>query len=77
MKWTIEPIKGKYYGTVVRNIETNELIVVWFPFGKTLVVSSRELDDGWTEDYGFDHVESERSYKAATIICKALNKELE
>jgi hypothetical protein len=70
-KWFIEPLEGKYYGTKVRN--GRDLIEVWT--GYTGKVSQRELDDGWTEEYGFDHVESDKDYKLACIICEALNKE--
>jgi hypothetical protein len=70
-KWFIEPLEGKYYGTKVSN--GSDLIEVWT--GYTGKVSQRELDGGWTEEYGFDHVESDKDYKLAYIICEALNKE--
>ena len=69
--WYIEPLKGKYYGTRVTN--GKQLIVVWT--GYTGKVSVRELAEGWTEDYGFDHVESDIDFKIACVIRDALNKE--
>lgn len=70
-QWYVEPLKGKYYGTRVTNGE--QLIVVWT--GYTGKVSEREIEEGWTEEYGFDHVESDRDYKIACVICDALKKE--
>jgi hypothetical protein len=70
-KWCIEPLDGKYYGTKIT--KGRNCIEVWT--GYTGKVSQRELDDGWDEEYGFDHVESDRDYKLACIICEALNKE--
>lgn len=69
--WYIKPLKGKYYGTVITN--GDQSITVWT--GYTGKVSDRELAAGWTDDYGFDHVESDRDYKIACIIYNALNKE--
>lgn len=71
-KWCVEPLNGKYYGT--RVTDGKRLIEVWT--GYTGKVSQRELDEGWTEDYGFDHVESDKDYQIALVICEALNKEL-
>jgi hypothetical protein len=69
IKWFIEPLDGKYYGTRVTN--GDNVIVVWTGYiGK---VSQRELDEGWTEEYGFDHVESDKDYNIACVICEALN----
>jgi hypothetical protein len=70
-KWTIKPLKGKYYGTLVTDGE--EYVVVWT--GYTGKVSEREIEAGWTDDCGFDHIESDRDYKIACVICDALNKE--
>lgn len=74
MTWKLEPLKGKYYGTRVINDWTGELIIVWLDL--EYKVSDRELEKGWQEDQGFDHVESQRSYEAAMIICEALNEKL-
>ena len=70
-QWYVESLKGKYYGTRVTNGEQS--IVVWT--GYTGKVSEREIEDGWTEEYGFDHVESDKDYKIACVIRDALNKE--
>lgn len=70
-RWYVKPLKGKYYGTRITNGE--HLIEVWT--GHTGRVSEREIAEGWTDEYGFDHVESDRDYKIACIICDALNKE--
>ena len=74
MTWKLEPLKGKYYGTKVWNDETDELIEVWL--SSVLKASEREIEDGWEEEHGYDHVESQRSYEAAMIICEALNEKL-
>jgi hypothetical protein len=71
MKWYISPLVGKYYGTKISDGERE--ITVWN--GYTGTVSEREIADGWTEEYGFDHVESDQDYKIAKVICDALNKE--
>jgi len=71
-KWTIKPLQGKYYGTIVT--DGHKEIKVW-TIAYTGKVSEREIEAGWEEDYGFDHVESDVDYKIACIICDALNKE--
>lgn len=69
--WFIEPLSGKYYGTNVT--DGKRVVQVWN--GYTGEVSQRELDEGWTEECGFDHVESAQDYKMALAICDVLNKE--
>lgn len=69
--WFIKPLNGKYYGTDVT--DGSNVITVWT--GYTGKVSEREIEEGWTDDYGFDHVESDRDYKIACVILDALNKE--
>jgi hypothetical protein len=70
-KWYIKPLNGKYYGTEIT--DGDNVIEVWT--GYTGKVSEREIEEGWTDDYGFDHVESDRDYRFACIIRDALNKE--
>lgn len=70
-KWIIQPLNGKYYGTLVS--DGVKSLVIWT--GYTGKVSEREIAEGWTDDYGFDHVESDRDYKIACVICDVLNKE--
>lgn len=72
--WYIEPLDGKYYGTRIVNDETDEVIEVWLDFDSASA-SVREIENGWEPDAGYDHVESARSYKAACVICDALNFE--
>ena len=69
--WFIKPLCGKYYGTIVT--DGKRVVEVWN--GYTGKVSQREIDEGWTPDYGFDHVESDQDYKMALVICDALNEE--
>ena len=69
--WSIKPLEGKYYGTKISN--GKDQITVWTSFSTP--VSSREIEEGWDEDYGYDHVESEKDYRMALVICSALNKE--
>lgn len=76
MTWKLEPLKGKYYGTRVINDWTGELIIIWLDLEDYGKVSIREIEDGWEEEHGYDHVESQRSYEAAMIICEALNEKL-
>lgn len=81
--WTIEPLKGKYYGTKIVNNETDEVIEVWLGFIGNYTASEREKEQGWGQpdedgfvDIYYDHVELQRSYDAAIIICEALNERL-
>lgn len=69
--WYVAPLKGKYYGT--RVTDGANFIEVWT--GQTGKVSEREIKEGWTEEHGFDHVESDIDYKIACVIRDALNKE--
>ena len=70
--WSIRPLKGKYYGTILECSETDDIIEIWLSSDYT--PSERELADGWTPDKGFDHVESQLSYKTALKLLKALNE---
>lgn len=69
--WYVEPLCGKYYGTRVTN--GKNIIIVWT--GYTGKVSIREIEEGWTEEHGFDHIESDRDYAIACAIVDKLNKE--
>lgn len=71
----IKPLRNKYYGTVVQ-LNNGDTIDVWLgPNTECYRASEREIANGWTPDMGFDHVETEESYKVAKIICDALTKE--
>jgi hypothetical protein len=73
--WTIKPLQGKYYGTIVENKRTGDEIVVWLSMGiNKCRASDREYEEGWHEDCGYDHVELQHSYEAALKIMKALNE---
>lgn len=76
MSWIIKPLDGKYYGTVVENTETGEELNVWMDFVGDYTASSREKAKGWGKDGDkyYDHVELQRSYDIAEVICKALNQ---
>ena len=76
MTWKLEPLQGKYYGTRIVNDWTDDDIVIWLAFQEDCKVSDRELERGWDAQHGYDHVESQRSYEAAMIICEALNEKL-
>lgn len=67
--WHIEPLNGKYYGT--RVILGNGVIEVWTSGSRPLEPSEREIADGWTPDFGFDHVESAEDYANACLISAA------
>ncbi len=73
--WILKPLQGKYYGTIVSNTETGDRIEVWLSMQGNYKPSEREIDNGWVEEYGYDHVEIQSSYEAAKKIVKALNDE--
>ena len=75
MTWKIKPLKGKYYGTIVENTETGEEINIWLGFVGDYRASEREIQEGWEAGDGYDHVELQRSYVAAVLICDVLNTE--
>lgn len=69
----ILPLDSKYYGTRIAYGKDQELIVwntAWYDFAP----SERELANGWTEDYGQDHVESQADYEIANLLCETLTK---
>lgn len=69
--WIVAPLKGKYYGTVVR-IGDDE-VKVWTPdhFAKPFA-SVREIEQGWNAaEHGHDHVEDSQSYANACLIAAA------
>jgi hypothetical protein len=71
---TILPLTGKYYGTEFE-LKDGATINVWVGGGlKNWTVSEREIEQGWNEDCGYDHVESTRDYEIAQIIAKALSE---
>ena len=78
MKATIEPLKGKYYGTkiIIEQEDSYGCITLWgaLSHGEH---SIRELEAGWDEDLcGMDHVEDAGDYELAQFICQQINEEL-
>ena len=71
--WSIAPLSGKYYGTVVL-YNGSQVCKIWesnhfaVPFG-----SSREIANGWTPEDGHDHVEDEQSLRIAEEFVKHMN----
>ena len=75
MNWELDELPHKHYTTIVRNTKTDERIeVCTFKFGDDYRASDRELEDGWTDWHGFDHVELQGGYEMALVIRDALNK---
>jgi hypothetical protein len=73
--WTIRPLQGKYYGTIVENKKTGDQIIVCLSMRiNKYRASDREYEEGWNEEWGYDHVELQHSYEAALKIMKALNE---
>lgn len=72
-KVVLEELRGKYYSTeIVAYTEGHDptyISIVGYGNGKP---SQRELDRGYNEDYGMDHVESDSSYQVALKILEAL-----
>lgn len=73
-QWSVEDLSGKYYGTRVVS-DNGGVIVVWTGFDNS-GASIRERNDGWEEGDGYDHIESQRDFEIATIICDALNNRI-
>lgn len=71
--WILGKLQGKYYGTRVINTETGDIIEVWLSMQQDYKASEREIEAGWTEEHGYDHVELQSSYEAAKKIVDALN----
>lgn len=67
--WVLEPLHGKYYGSVVRIGQG--AVRVWLPMSMTYEASEREIANGWEPDHGFDHVETQESYATACLIAQA------
>jgi hypothetical protein len=67
--WTVLPLFGKYYGTLVSAKDWN--IKVWARVRSDSRPSVREVAEGWEPDWGFDHVETEESYATAQLIAAA------
>lgn len=74
MTWSIKPLEGKYYGTIILDSLTGDEIKLWISdhFAKPFA-SEREIKNGWTPEDGHDHVESVRDYEYAQVIVDALN----
>lgn len=69
VSWSVLPLKGKYYGTVV-DLGRGK-VTVWLPLGEHYAASEREIAEGWEPDDGFDHVETQESYEAARLMASA------
>lgn len=68
------PLKGKYYGTKIE-LKSGDIIEVWVGHQKkNYKPSPREIENGWTSDIGFDHVETEDDYNIAVAIIKTLDE---
>lgn len=69
--WRLEPLKGKYYGTIVSIGEGQ--IAVWGTGSESDKVSHREIEErGWTpEDDYTPHVERETDLANAQLIVMA------
>ena len=69
--WKLQPLKGKYYGSVVQI--GNGVVTVWGTErdDKSYTASQREIDKGWTPERGFDHVEVDGDYANARLIASA------
>ena len=75
MTWELDELTQKHYTTTVRNTKTDErLEVCTFKFDQNYRASDRELESGWTDWCGFDHVELQRGYEMALVIRDALNE---
>lgn len=72
-KWSVAPLKGKYYGTIVA-YDGEEVFKIWEPdhFAEPFA-SAREILKGWEPEDGHDHVEDQQSYNLACAIVAALN----
>lgn len=71
-KWYLKPLEGKYYSTDIES-EDGLIQVHGFITDDPYRSSDRELEEGWTEDMGYDHVELQSTYETALKIVKALN----
>ena len=75
--WVIEPLRSKYYGTVVRNTATNATVTFWTGFRNYTPdeISPREISNGWNGlDHGYDHVENVYDYDLAVRFCENENR---
>ena len=70
----IKPLKGKYYGTVVE-LNNGESFDIWLsPNPDNYKASEREIAQGWERCDGFDHVETDDTFKVAQICADALTE---
>lgn len=80
MTWVLKPLKGAYYGTVVYNTETEDVVEFWLDFRKYTPdeVSPREKENGWGADIEwYGDVESVFSLDAAVTFINAMNSKEE
>ena len=80
LPWSVEPLEGKYYGTMIRDADGLQVAEFW-DHSVPSVPSTREKEhfgDDWSEaawsEYCCDsHWESERDYVRAKAIVEAMN----
>ncbi len=73
--WTIEPLKGKYYGTEVSDANGDHVCSIW---REGLPPSEREIafagDRTWPDDWEYDnHSESAASLAIARLLVETAN----
>lgn len=73
--WSIEPLKGKYYGTEITDADGEFVCSIW---REGLPPSEREIAQGgdmsWPDDWEYDnHSESAASYAVAQLLVEAAN----
>lgn len=72
--WTLAPLTGKYYGTVVCYDGENVLRVFKPDYSATPFASTREVLHGWTPEDGNRFVEDQQSYRLAKRLVEFLNQ---
>ena len=72
--WTLAPLAGKYYGTVVCHDGENVLRVFKPDYSATPFASTREVLHGWTPEDGNRFVEDQQSYMLAKRLVEFLNQ---
>ena len=70
MKVELKPLDSKYYETeiVISDDDWYSNVYVRLCGHPTFTPSPREIENGWEQDYGMDHVEDHGVYNIAKLI---------
>lgn len=73
MRWRIEPLQGKYYGTIIKRDDGASINLWLSSYGDEDDREPSVREDIAWDDVCDNHYETRLTYQTAQVICAALN----